>query len=205
MKLPVIDGGDTCFTCAAPCCTSYVVPVSGFDLWRMVRGLQLPWHAVVEARPDWAQWEGFIADDHEHKMGFFLHHENQRCRFLMTLPGGQARCGAHSSRPMACRVYPYNRTDNNHLGVEMAGHALCPPAERAHFAENALPARPYINSEMVERPLYSFAVSRWNQRSRGTVEEFVEWILALYDALLPLRLENDWPDKARRFIGALPI
>jgi Fe-S-cluster containining protein len=205
VKLPVIDGGETCFDCAAPCCSAYVVPMSGFDVWRMVRGLQLPWHAIVEARADRAVWEAFRVDGREERLGFFLRHHDQRCVFLMTLPGGQARCGAHSSRPLACRIYPYTRTENNHLGIEMISHALCPPAQRTHFVENQLQARPYINDELAERPLYAFAVSRWNDEGRGSADEFAHWILSLYDALLPLRGADDWRQRAQRLISEFPI
>src|SRR5262249_36139873 len=106
VKLPIVDGGATCFSCDAPCCTSYVVPIHGFDLWRMVRGLQLPWSDVADARA--GDWDGFAVDASETRLSLFLRaREGEVCRFLLTLPSGLQRCGAHSARPMACRVYPW--------------------------------------------------------------------------------------------------
>jgi Fe-S-cluster containining protein len=204
-RLPVIDGGESCFTCDAPCCTSYVVPLSGFDVWRLVRGLQLPFTEVAEARDERAVGDGFAVDGSERRLGFFLRtREAEVCRFLLTLPSGKQRCGIHGSRPMACRIYPWKPTENSQLGVEMISHALCPPPQRARFASQMREARGEIQTELAERPLYAFVVARWNEHVAmrpSSVENFVAWMLRLYDALEPLRRGVD----AQRLISEFPL
>ena len=208
IRLPV-DGGDTCFTCPAPCCTSYLVPIHGYDLWRLVNGLQLPWREVATLLPEQPGREGFALDGSEARLGLFLRHrEGEVCRFLLTLPGGQQRCGAHGARPMACRVYPWKPSDNNQLGLEIAGHAMCPEAQRAHFAGQMRQARAGIYDELAERPLYQLAVARWNQHVQTRFagpDEFVGWILQLYDAMLPLRRQPDWQLQGPRFVIEFPL
>jgi Fe-S-cluster containining protein len=207
-RLPIVDGGAACFGCDAPCCTSYVVPIQGFDLWRLVRGLQLPWDEVAEARP--ADWDGFAVDGSESRLGLWLRpREAEVCRFLLTLPGGQQRCGAHSARPLACRVYPYTPSDNNQLGVELMRRALCPPSHREHFAAQ-LPAVPEaIAGELAERPLYQLAIARWNDGvaaagRRFVAAHFAAWVLRLYDAIWPLRSSDEWRPEAARLISEFP-
>src|SRR5450432_4736270 len=109
MGLPlVVDGNDTCFTCPAACCHSYLIPSQGFDVWRLARGLQLPWSEVAEVRADRIVWDAFAIEAQTQRLGLFLRaREAETCRFLLMLPSGSQRCGAHSSRPLACRVYPW--------------------------------------------------------------------------------------------------
>ena len=211
MKLPVLDGGPTCFDCPAPCCTSYVVPLSGFDLWRMCRGMQLPWNEVAVLRSDRRSWEGFLLDGGPERHELFLQtRENEVCRFLLTLPGGKARCGAHGSRPLACRNYPWKPSESSQLGVELIEHTLCPAQQRAWFDEHKLEARSSLHDELSERPLHLFAVSRWNELAAQAgrdfrVDEYAGWTLALYDWLLPLRQNGEYPSLARRAISEFPL
>jgi hypothetical protein len=211
MRLPIwADGGATCFTCPAPCCTSYVVPILGFDLWRLARGLQLPWSEVAEARADRMTWESFALDGGETRLGFYLRQrEAETCRFLLTLPSGQ-RCGAHAWRPLACRVYPWTTTENSQLGVEIAGHAMCPAPQRAHFEQQVRVARAGIFEELSERPLYQLAVVRWNDHvarsgRRFTADEFAGWVLRLYDAMVAERGKADWQLTAPGFVSGFPL
>ncbi len=214
MRLPVVvvtEGGATCFSCPAPCCSSYLVPLTGFDVWRLVRGLQLPWREVAEVRASLAR-SSFAIDDSDARLGLFLPaHHGEVCRFLLQLPNQQQRCGVHSSRPLACRVYPWAPDGGSQLGVQIMAHAMCPPPQRAHFDSQRGEAHHAIAVELAEWPLYDFLVSRWNdevakRRQRSTTpDEFVAWVLALYDALLPLRGGADWSHAALELINDFPL
>jgi Fe-S-cluster containining protein len=203
----VTDGGESCFTCPAPCCTSYAVPLTGFDVWRLARGLKLPWREVAEPRLDRMTWEGFRIDDGDGRWGLFLRTSaGESCHFLMQLPDGQRRCGAHESRPLACRVYPWMPSGSTQLGLEIGGHALCPPPQRAHFEARTREARDPVYDELAERPLYKLAVLRWNEKKHErSFDEFVDWLFALYDALLPLRGPPDWRRAAQRLVNEFPL
>jgi hypothetical protein len=109
---------------------------------------------------------------------------------------------------MACRVYPWRPSENSQLALEVTSHALCPAPQKAHFASQLRAARPGVYDELAERPLYQLAVARWNERVKTRYagpDEFVGWILALYDAMLPLRQQADWQLEGPRFVIDFPL
>ncbi len=115
-----------CENCHAGCCRSFVVPLTGADILRIERGLNLSfWDFACR----WADPEGQIAQHYAPHFHFedepgtpfvisLMHNnsavfpETTRCRFLMEgepdqeHPLGQSRCGIYQHRPAACRVFP---------------------------------------------------------------------------------------------------
>ena len=206
MKLPVVV--DACVDCPAFCCTSYSVPMSGFDLWRLARGLQLGWQEVAEVRAERAYWEGFALHAGAARFGLFLRTRprSEICHFLLQLPGGARRCGAHAARPMACRFYPYQPNESGRE-LAMMTQAMCPAPSLAWFDERRSQAQAMVQEELAERQLYLFAVARWNQHlakspHRYDAEVYVDWLFKLYDGLLPLRASEEFPAAARERISA---
>jgi hypothetical protein len=207
-----------CFSCHAPCCISYVIPLTGFDLWRVVRVLQVPWHEVAEARSDRdAFWDFFALDDTKKRHCFYLRaHPTGACVLLLELPGGHHRCGSHEGRPLACRVYPYKITGSSQLGLEMIHHAMCPPPQRAIFESlAALEAeKPRVTDELYERQLYLEAKLRWNAMAERVPAEqplaagdYAEWLIRLYDRMAPLRRGQfaDWYPEALELVHGFPL
>jgi Fe-S-cluster containining protein len=211
VKLPLVTTADPCVDCTTGCCVSYVVPLTGFDLWRLCRGLQLPWHQVAEVRSEFAHWEGFALHAGAARYGLFLRAQprTETCHFLMRLPGGAWRCGAHAVRPMACRVYPYKASPAG--GLEMVAHAMCPAPSLAWFEERRASARVPVEEELAERQLYLFALAHWNQHMaksphRYDAELFIDWMLKLYETLLPMRQAPEFgaAARARITVSAMP-
>jgi hypothetical protein len=215
-RLPVVRADAPCFGCAAPCCRSYVVPVTAYDVWRLCRALELPWQEVVEVRPgDPERFDCFRLDASATRHSLFIGHKpSGACRLLVELPGGTNRCGAHAGRPFACRIYPFKTAPQTDLGIDFISHAMCPPPHRAVFTSLMEVARPMVVDELAERDLHIRAVARWDQLVErvGAVEQlsahdFVEWTRRLYDAVEPLRRgeRSRWQLEVERAIDQFPL
>ena len=215
MSLPLANESP-CFGCTTPCCFEYVVPVNGHDLWRLVRDLSLPWSELVTVRKtpgDWA--ESFALDEGNDRFAFLLpKRPGGACALVVSL-GAHHRCGVHASRPLACRVYPLHSAWRAPTGVDFAPHALCPPPQRARFAALKGALADDLLDQLGERALYLRVVARWEQaarlRSREqplTVEEYVRWVLALYQELEPLRTggpRGQWQPRAEAYVAVFPL
>jgi Fe-S-cluster containining protein len=206
-RLPIVptDDANPCFGCTTGCCREYDVELSGFDLWRLVRGADVPWRALAEVRRAFtaeraAAVGAFVLDESAHRYSLWLRrHRGGACVALLELPGQQMRCGAHAHRPLACRLYPYRPAVSPTAGAHgaLVGHALCPPRSRQRFEAAQAGVRPAIEAELVEHALWMRLVRRWNEIARGAaraqpldVEELVAWVLAAYDRLEPLRASS---------------
>lgn len=223
-RLPVVpsDDANPCFGCTTGCCREYEVELSGFDLWRLVRGLDVPWRGVAEVRRDFSTGPAasiaFVLDESAHRHSLWLRrHRGGACVLLLELPGQQVRCGAHASRPLACRLYPYQPAVSPTAGAHgaLVAHAICPPRSRQRFEAARDEARPAIDAELVERALWIRLVRRWNEVARGAaraqpidVEELIAWLFTVYDRLAPLRASSPaaaWPAIGGAFIDGLEV
>lgn len=115
-----------CESCHAGCCRSFAVPITGADILRLERTLQLPfWDFACR----WADPQGQIArkyaphfhfpDEPKTPFVIALRHVDSvtfpgttKCRFLKETPPsgehphGLGQCGVYESRPSACRAFP---------------------------------------------------------------------------------------------------
>jgi hypothetical protein len=195
---------DACSRCPAPCCQHYEVTVDGYDLFRLVRGLMLPWRALVElVEHPGAAARGFYLDTGEGARcyGFRLRQRpGGACQLLLELAEGHRRCGAHALRLIASDDEPY--------GSWVWGMALCPDDSRARFTR-ALPLlRPLVDEDLAEGQLYFRVLQRWNRAAAGhDVDQYVAWLLDLYGAIEPLRRgeRGEWQLLAYRLIAEFPL
>ena len=126
-----------CQTYHAGCCRSFVVPVTGADILRIERDLDLSfWDFACR----WADPHNIIARNYVPHFHFsnepqtcfvicLMHAESEflsgttKCRFLTEgvpnakHPLGKARCGIYASRPTACRVFPTKLNDTSDLTI----------------------------------------------------------------------------------------
>lgn len=185
-----------CATCGR-CCHSYVVPVSGEDIWRISTALRLSPAAYLVACPQKEptpegfrlQRDGptyFLALD---KRGPFGRH--RPCVFLVRLGGGHERCGIYTHRPIVCRTYPMQFRGGV---ISERSASLCPP--------NSWPAavvqRPAWREQYLQQrqsfDVHSLVVARWNARVAAghpeqifRMHEFSSYLLNAYDQLDQLR------------------
>src|SRR5436309_1350773 len=126
-----------CANCHAGCCRSYVVPVHGADVLRIMSQRKLSfWDFVCR----WADPDGAIAlkyaphfhfrdqPDVPYVISLIQEYSSQfpgtaRCKFLDEgaqsgeHPLGTAKCGIYEDRPSACRVFPTKFDSTGELAV----------------------------------------------------------------------------------------
>ena len=213
--LPIV-GESPCFGCTTGCCLEYEVPVHAHDLWRLSRALGLPWTALVRVRPTPATWmESFTLDATGTKQALHLvRRDDGACALLVTLPDGARRCGAHAARPLACRLYPYRGDWAPGAPVRLQHDAVCPPPRRAAWDAHRGLGVDVVAAQVGERHLYLRALARWELAARTrppadpyTVDDFVRWSFALYDAIERVRLDgaDGFSTAAAALIAGFPL
>lgn len=126
-----------CASCFGGCCRSFAVPLTGADILRIERRMDLSfWQLACR----WADPEGAISRNHaphfyfrdepetpfvicllQKKSVFFP--KTTACRFLIEgQPDaehslGVARCGIYDARPVACRAFPARLSDSGDLAI----------------------------------------------------------------------------------------
>jgi Fe-S-cluster containining protein len=188
---------DPCATCGA-CCRSYLVPVFGQDLYRLVTRRQLDPRSFVffceQEEPDRV---GFrlqsggttygLALDKKHKL-----EAAQPCTFLIEHADGSSRCGVYEDRPIACITYPMAKAPG---GAALLPAALCPPD--AWTPDE--PANPHWTQALHRvdryRDTYVEVINRWNafiDSLAGELrppEHFIAYVLQVYKRLALLEEE----------------
>ena len=205
---------DPCASCGL-CCRSYLVPVFGHDLYRLVKKRGLDPRAFVficeQEQPDAI---GFRLSGDGPAYGLALDKKyklevNQPCIFLVEHDDGTSHCDVYEDRPIACVTYPMVRAADR---IALMPAALCPPdawevGEPAndHWALGLRRLARY-------RDIYVEVVNRWNgwvastpNRARPS-EHFVAYVLQVYDRLAALdadvgddgirRIERTWASLA---------
>lgn len=184
-----------CATCGR-CCRSYVVPVCGYDIWRISTTQRLSPASFLVACPQKEPTaEGFRLE--RDGPTFFLALDKQGrfaikapCVFLVQLAGGHERCGIYGHRPVVCQAYPMQLGDQ---GVGQRSEALCPPG--AWPAETrAWPTwRAALQRQRMHFDVHALVVARWNARvataEPGAIfrlQEFSSYLLNVYDRLAAL-------------------
>lgn len=102
-----------CLSCRQrTCCYYYRVNVTGYDVWRVSKMLDIPsWGYVTytDAEPD--REEAFILDQSGTRYELVLMKTTDprrfsACVFLLKTNDGEHRCGIGDLRPDQCRIYP---------------------------------------------------------------------------------------------------
>lgn len=187
------------------------MPIGGYDLYRLTRGLGLPWRAVAELEQHRnSLFEGFRLDRGSVHHSFLLRrHDSGACRFLLDLDGHR-RCGVHALRPAPCRVYPLVQ------GGELGEHAVCPDGLRQRWAAAGAAGAhaETLADDTAERVLYGRVRERWDLAAmRIPVERpldadrFIEFLDGVYGAIDPLRsgARAAWEAEAARLIDEFPL
>lgn len=180
-----------CTTCHAGCCRTYVVPITGADILRIMSSTA---HCFSDFVSRWADPEGAIArtyvpqfyfqDCPEMPFVIALRHEpsshfpgTMRCRFLVEgeqssgHPLGIAQCGIYGDRPSACRAYPTRFDSAAQLAV------LCdiPPAgnESGH-------------------PVYQLCPRKWEPADLDPIQHVQDLAVSRYEMGFYFELASAW-------------
>lgn len=180
-----------CATCHAGCCRSYVVPLTGADILRIMSDQQVTfWDFVCR----WADPQGTIAlkyaphfyfSDAPH-VPFVISliqqpsthfPQTNRCKFLdegpptAEHPLGISKCGIYESRPSACSVFPTKFDRAGELAI------LCD-----------VPAQGPAGGEQV----YQLCSQPWQPRELDPIRQVQHLIIAKYEMNFFAKLASSW-------------
>jgi Fe-S-cluster containining protein len=204
-----------CATCGA-CCRSYIVPVCGYDVWRISASQRLaPEQFLVPIPQNPPRSDGFLLEKDAPPYGLALDkrgrfHPNQPCIFLVELKGGHSRCGIYAHRPTVCQAYPMTLRDGE---TTQYPDALCPPGSWPEAAVRRPSWREAIARRTLHFAIYEDVVSRWNARvlaappgTAFSLFAFYDYLINVYDRLDALNCEVGAPalDEIQRTWGSDP-
>lgn len=185
-----------CDTCHGGCCRSFAITVTGADILRIERQLDLNfWDFVCR----WQDHDGKIAKglaphfyfEDEPETPFALctlpvessvFPGTTKCRFLTECPPdaehprGLARCGIYRERPSACRIFPTRLSDSGQLAIL---HDV-PPRGRASGS-------PQGNS-----PAYDLCSRPWTPEDVDPIDSLQDLIVARFELLFFHQLAKLW-------------
>jgi hypothetical protein len=185
-----------CQNCHAGCCRAFAVPVTGADVMRIERDLQLDfWDFACR----WADPNGNVAqkyapqfyfdDDPQTPYVVCLKHADStffpgttKCRFLTEgmpdaeHPLGQARCGIYGQRPLPCRVFPAKLNETAELAV------LYDVPERGRGTDE---------------PAYALCPTQWTAADLDPLDTMQNLVLAKYEMAFFHHLADIWNRQPR--------
>jgi Fe-S-cluster containining protein len=178
------------------CCHSYTVLITGYDAWKIARGLDLPPTLFLDALPQQTtDGYGFRLNATERTYEIALKKQpgdtqESACLFWVEI-GNLGRCGIYDFRPLVCQTYP-TRWANNRL--EMLDQVLCQEGVWTAGQLEASGLKTPLLNLPVEYDIYRLAVAQWNQnidqfleRKRIKAPDFYQYLLFFYDFLRPER------------------
>lgn len=175
-------GGDTCAGCTGTCCRNVLVPITGHDAWRIARANALAFEQFVTVAGADADTPGaFRLED---GFGALVLAKNvydaSACAFLVTLPGGEGRCGTHPSRPRVCRTYPMAR-DGTELLLRTdvacgAGDWDMARVSRERWLRE-------LDAQAAESAAYDRIVVAWNATGANELREYLAFLERAYAAI----------------------
>lgn len=195
----------SCLSCEGRCCTEYIVPLNGDDLWRIVQAQRLAPNLFVQREPeDRPTSTGFLLQPNGSTYTIALRHQYDRrnerpCIFLMHLRDGVQRCGIYAHRPIACQTYPMELHPH---GVIPRQDMLCLRGSWAGVTANPGQWRERLIRQDAEWDRYAGVVQPWNTAvrlrpaDRGCVfDHYLGYLVAAYDLLT--MLDKQTPDAGR--------
>ncbi len=202
-----------CATCGI-CCRSYIVNVSGYDVWLLSSRQQLSHEKFLVAVPQQhPAVDGFFLQADGPTYGLVLDKQGKfgvkrPCVFLVTLGGDNARCGVYAERPIVCQTYPMSIKQ---LRVVQRTDALCPPdswwpSDVAHPVWQGK-----LHELQMHFDIYAEVVARWNARvtvasaaQHFALADYLNYLINVYDGLHALesifgpksmeQLKAEWPN-----------
>ncbi len=191
----------TCAECNGRCCAHYLVPIAGYDVWRIVTGQRLAPELFVEAIPeDQPSANGFRLRATGTSYTLALRHQFVRrgvrpCVFLVKLRDGYQRCGIYNQRPMVCQAYPMQLTADS---IAPRSDMLCPPRSWDVGVMDVARWRKQLIEMEIAWALYERVVRCWNEtfqheaaQNERSLASYFTYLVTVYDQLELLRAIPD--------------
>ena len=170
-----------------------MVPVTGYDVWRIVQSQRLAPALFVQCDPEDIPTDaGFLLRVPGPTFRLFLQHtparRNERpCVFLLHLRDGAYRCGIYADRPLVCQTYPMRL---NEKGLFVRSDALCPPGSWANLERGQAAWRERLQQWQTESQRYGEVVRFWNTMVRASssqaellLDEYLAYLIKAYDLI----------------------
>lgn len=171
------------------CCHNSRVIISGRDLWRLSRTLDLaPWLftrycEAVDRAPD-----GFLLEPAGPRYQIVLAKRGAigsagaPCIFLWKLADGHAQCGLGALRPSVCQSYPAYLSE----GLLCTDSSACTCRRWSLVDLDPQQAAASVAQTLAEAEAYAQVVATWNEQAARagrpyTYREFCAYLLDLYD------------------------
>ena len=183
-----------CATCHAGCCRTYVVPLTGADILRIISRRQLSfWDFACR----WADPNGAIAREYAPHFHFrdqpdtpyvisliqeYSSHfpGTTRCKFLAEgaptaqHPLGISQCGNYEDRPSACRVFPTKFDRTGELAV------LCDMPSVGRGGSH---------------PVYQLCPQKWEPNDLDPIQQVQDLVVAKYEMDFFFKLARAWNER----------
>jgi Fe-S-cluster containining protein len=185
------SGVGSCLGCTGYCCTVYMVPVVGYDVWRIVHSQRLSPVLFVQCDPEDTPTDtGFLLQAPGPTYGLSLRHTplphaRRPCVFLVHLRDGVYRCGIYNDRPLVCQTYPMRIREGD---VFVRSDALCPPGSWANLERGQAPWRERLQRRQAEWQRYGEVVTCWNTMVRASdpqqgfeLDAYLSFLVNAYD------------------------
>jgi Fe-S-cluster containining protein len=182
-----------CRACEGRCCTTYIVPLNGYDVWRIVQQQLLAPALFVRREPEEHSSDaGFLLRPGGLTYGLALQHHAARrnarpCVFLLQLRDGVQRCGIYDQRPLACQTYPMQWRQEQ---AAPRADLLCPPGSWQGLESEQAGWRERLLRQDQEWRRYAPVVQAWNAVVQAqpaecgyVLAQYLEYLLQAYDLL----------------------
>ncbi|MDE1798657.1 MAG: YkgJ family cysteine cluster protein [Candidatus Micrarchaeota archaeon] len=153
---------EPCASCGEKCCNRFAVPVTGFDLVRIVDRLgDEPWEfaelahaAEIQAAPHALVFIFNAKGELEERLLTLQRRRNNYCVFSRHSQG----CAIWGFHPMVCRSYPFAYKEGSKIGYTQ--NFVCPrPWEQKEWPANV---RHILERQNLEMEEYNKIVREWN-------------------------------------------
>jgi len=170
---------EPCASCGVKCCNRFAVPITGFDLIRLIEktGLEIDKFCrladskYIESAPHSLVFI-FNKGELEERLLTLIRKKNEYCVFSKHSKG----CGVWGSHPMVCRAYPFTVDEKGN--IQSVKNFVCPRKwEKNEYAERAVKA--VVAKQNLEIEAYNKIVRKWNadhSKEKGE-KEFFEYLI----------------------------
>lgn len=170
------------------CCHNTKVIISGKDLWRISRALDVaPWTFVLYCQAEPGAVDGFqlVGAGPSYQLVLAKRGEvganGAPCIFLWKLADGHAQCGLGDLRPLACQAYPSLFVDDM---LCVSGHA-CSCRRWSLVDVDSEKEESLLNEVLEETKEYAELVAAWNESLvltpyDRTFQDFCSFVLDAY-------------------------
>jgi Fe-S-cluster containining protein len=175
---------EPCASCSTPCCSRFAVPLTAFDVARIIAKTKKKAEEFVELAP----FEGIEASTHSAIFFFKNGRLGEKTLILKRRKVGGAKfcafwkagsgCSVWGSHPIACRIYPFAIDEKNTLAY--ARHFVCPRKWKENEYD-AAEVRRNMQKQDEEVEAHNKIIRKWNAtmaRKKGSGESaFLNFLL----------------------------